>query len=90
LADQYDFAVVVDETIGNFLNVHVLPYADVERVRLGAVSLTFLNYDRSEPRSRGIATPTSAAKSPSCWIFTELCIYRSHFQITIGRFFSNP
>lgn len=29
LADQYDFAVVVDETIGNFLNVHVLPAADV-------------------------------------------------------------
>jgi cystathionine gamma-synthase len=29
LADRYDFAVVVDETIGNFLNVHVLPYADV-------------------------------------------------------------
>jgi len=29
LADKYDFAVVVDETIGNWLNVHVLPYADV-------------------------------------------------------------
>ena len=29
LADQYDFALVVDETIGNFLNVHVLPYADI-------------------------------------------------------------
>lgn len=29
LADTYDFAVVVDETIGNFLNVHVLPYADI-------------------------------------------------------------
>lgn len=29
LADRYDFAVVVDETIGNFLNVHVLPHADV-------------------------------------------------------------
>jgi cystathionine gamma-synthase len=29
LADQYDFAVTVDETIGNFLNVHVLPYADI-------------------------------------------------------------
>ncbi|KXL49832.1 hypothetical protein M433DRAFT_132520 [Acidomyces richmondensis BFW] len=29
LANEYDFAVVVDETIGNFLNVHVLPYADV-------------------------------------------------------------
>lgn len=29
LADQYDFVVVVDETIGNFLNVHVMPYADI-------------------------------------------------------------
>ncbi|KAF2144619.1 uncharacterized protein K452DRAFT_325148 [Aplosporella prunicola CBS 121167] len=29
LADRYDFGVVVDETIGNFLNVHVLPFADV-------------------------------------------------------------
>lgn len=29
LADKYEFAVVVDETVGNFLNVNVLPYADV-------------------------------------------------------------
>ncbi|RDL32496.1 putative O-succinylhomoserine (Thiol)-lyase [Venustampulla echinocandica] len=29
LADTYGFAVVVDETIGNFINVHVLPYADI-------------------------------------------------------------
>lgn len=29
LADEYKFAVVVDETVGNFLNIHVLPYADV-------------------------------------------------------------
>ncbi|KAK9449261.1 pyridoxal phosphate-dependent transferase [Limtongia smithiae] len=29
LADKYDFAVVVDETIGNFLNIHVLEYADI-------------------------------------------------------------
>lgn len=29
LADKHDFAVVIDETIGNFLNVHVLPYADI-------------------------------------------------------------
>lgn len=29
LADKYDFAVVIDETIGNFLNVNVLQYADV-------------------------------------------------------------
>ncbi|KAI2634525.1 pyridoxal phosphate-dependent transferase [Xylaria nigripes] len=29
LADKYSFAVVVDETIGNFVNVNVLPFADV-------------------------------------------------------------
>ena len=29
LADTFDFGVVVDETIGNFINVHVLPYADI-------------------------------------------------------------
>lgn len=29
LANRYDFAVVVDETIGNFLNVNVLPAADI-------------------------------------------------------------
>ncbi|KAA8898816.1 pyridoxal phosphate-dependent transferase [Sphaerosporella brunnea] len=29
LADQYDFAVIVDETLGNPLNVHVLPLADM-------------------------------------------------------------
>lgn len=29
LADTYDFGVVVDETIGNFINVNVLPYADL-------------------------------------------------------------
>lgn len=29
LADKYGFAVVVDETVGNFLNISVYPYADV-------------------------------------------------------------
>lgn len=29
LADKYDFAVVVDETIGTFANVNVLPFADI-------------------------------------------------------------
>ncbi|TRM63617.1 pyridoxal phosphate-dependent transferase [Schizophyllum amplum] len=29
LADQYDFLIVVDETIGNFVNVDVLPHADI-------------------------------------------------------------
>lgn len=29
LADKYDFLIVIDETIGNFVNVDVLPYADI-------------------------------------------------------------
>ncbi|EJD47018.1 PLP-dependent transferase [Auricularia subglabra TFB-10046 SS5] len=29
LADQYDFLVIIDETVGNFANVDVLPYADI-------------------------------------------------------------
>ncbi|KAL9057854.1 MAG: hypothetical protein Q9162_002084 [Coniocarpon cinnabarinum] len=29
LADNYDFLLVVDETIGNFLNIHILPFVDV-------------------------------------------------------------
>jgi cystathionine gamma-synthase len=29
LADKYDFAIVIDETVGNPLNVHVLPFADI-------------------------------------------------------------
>jgi len=29
LAQSFKFVVVIDETIGNFLNVHVLPFADV-------------------------------------------------------------
>ncbi|KAG7095426.1 hypothetical protein E1B28_006175 [Marasmius oreades] len=29
LADKYDFLIVIDETIGNFMNVEVLPFADM-------------------------------------------------------------
>lgn len=29
LADKYSFAVVVDETVGNLLNISVMPYADM-------------------------------------------------------------
>lgn len=29
LANTYGFAVVIDETIGNYLNVHTLEYADI-------------------------------------------------------------
>ncbi|KAL7277119.1 hypothetical protein ACG7TL_008964 [Trametes sanguinea] len=29
LADKYNFLIVIDETLGNFANVEVLPYADI-------------------------------------------------------------
>lgn len=29
LADQYGFLVVIDETVGNFLNIHTLPFGDM-------------------------------------------------------------
>ncbi|KIL58417.1 hypothetical protein M378DRAFT_86485 [Amanita muscaria Koide BX008] len=29
LADKYDFPLAIDDTIGNFVNVEVLPYADI-------------------------------------------------------------
>ena len=29
LADQYGFAIVIDETIGNFINVEVVQFADI-------------------------------------------------------------
>ena len=29
LADKYDFLVVIDDTIGNFVNVETLPFADI-------------------------------------------------------------
>ena len=38
LADTYDFGVVVDETIGNFINVHVLPHASVLNGWIGSRS----------------------------------------------------
>ena len=29
LADKYDFLVVIDDSIGNFINVETLPFADI-------------------------------------------------------------
>jgi cystathionine gamma-synthase len=29
LANEYDFLIVVDETVGNFVNIEVLPWADI-------------------------------------------------------------
>lgn len=37
LADKFDFAVVVDDTIGNFININTLPYADMVATSLTKV-----------------------------------------------------
>ncbi|POW06021.1 hypothetical protein PSTT_09262 [Puccinia striiformis] len=37
LADQYNFLIVIDETIGNFCNVEVLPYANMLAISLTKV-----------------------------------------------------
>ena len=29
LADDYDFLVIVDDTVGNFVNVNILPFVDI-------------------------------------------------------------
>ncbi|KAF9648449.1 PLP-dependent transferase [Thelephora ganbajun] len=29
LADKYEFPIIIDDTVGNFLNVEVMPYADI-------------------------------------------------------------
>lgn len=29
LANRYGFVIIVDETVGNFVNVEILPYADI-------------------------------------------------------------
>ena len=29
LADKYGFLIIIDETLGNFVNVEVMPYADM-------------------------------------------------------------
>ncbi|KAF8438197.1 pyridoxal phosphate-dependent transferase [Boletus edulis BED1] len=37
LANKYDFLVVVDDTVGNFVNVEVVPYADIVVTSLSKV-----------------------------------------------------
>lgn len=43
LADEYGFLVVVDETVGNFSNIHVLPFADIVVLSLTKVFSGDLN-----------------------------------------------
>ena len=37
LADKYDVLLVVDDTIGNFINVEVLPYVDIVATSLSKI-----------------------------------------------------
>lgn len=59
LADAYDFAVVVDETVGTYLNVHVLPYADVV-----VSSLTKIFSGESNVMGEGSFVPISPVLEP--------------------------
>lgn len=74
LADTYDFGVVVDETIGNFINVHVLPYADVVVSSLTKIFSGECNVMGGSsifnPRSRYYQALKDVAKSEyedNCW-----------------------
>lgn len=60
LADKFNFAVVIDETVGNFLNVHVLPYAD-----LVASSLTKVFSGASNVMAGSIILNPSSKMYPS-------------------------
>ena len=37
LADKYDFLIVIDDTIGNFINVETLPFADIVATSLSKI-----------------------------------------------------
>ena len=66
LADKYDFLVVVDETIGNFVNVEVLPYADIVVSSLSKV----FSGDANVMGGRWVISylqPKTAADSPPVW-----------------------
>ncbi|KAL8705542.1 MAG: hypothetical protein Q9201_001359 [Fulgogasparrea decipioides] len=76
LADRFAFAVVVDETIGNFLNIHVLPHADVVVSSLTKV----FSGDSNVMGGRSVATlsvqtiadRTSSILNPSSRFYNQL------------------
>lgn len=98
LADTYDFGVVVDETIGNFINVHVLPYADVlvsslTKIFSGECNVmgggTILN-----PKSRYYQALKKVAESDyedNYWAEDAIFMERNsrHFVSRIGRINEN-
>jgi len=43
LADKYDFLIIIDETIGNIVNVEVFPYADAVVSSLSKVFCGYAN-----------------------------------------------
>ena len=78
LSKKYDFAVVVDETVGNLLNVHVLSYADVAvssltKVFSGDSNVMGGRYEK--PRSFWLARANgscSAVLNPNSAYYKEL------------------
>ena len=98
LADKYDFGVVVDETIGNFINVHVLPYADVvvsslTKIFSGECNVmggsTILN-----PRGRYYQSLKKVAEveyEDNCWAEDAIFLERNsrHFVSRIERINEN-
>ena len=66
LADKYDFLIVVDETIGNFVNVEVLPYADIvvsslSKIFSGDANVMGGRYGSSQSSSTPSHSPGHAA-----------------------------
>lgn len=51
IADAYDFPVVIDDTVGSFANIDVLPVADVVVTSLTKTFSGFADVSRSEPPS---------------------------------------
>lgn len=77
LADEYDFAVVIDETVGNFLNVHVLPFADVvvsslTKVFSGDSNVMGGRQDLCHPAKDFIADVDSSVLNPKGRYYNQL------------------
>jgi cystathionine gamma-synthase len=77
LADKYDFYVVTDETVGNFLNVNVLPYSDIvvsslTKIFSGDSNVMGGRYVRSISRSVSILIKESLVLNPKAKQYKEL------------------
>jgi cystathionine gamma-synthase len=77
LADKYDFYVVIDETVGNFLNVNVLPYSDIvvsslTKIFSGDSNVMGGRYVRSRCHSISLLKADSLVLNPKAKHYKEL------------------